>query len=97
MPKPLKVPSLARSVPKPLKVPTLARSVPKPLKVPSKKKLIMFQIFSILFEIFSIFLKWGNTFPCSRIFQPPGSQAGRQDVLYSGSGSYCNAPLWGPV
>ena len=33
--KPLKVPSLARSVPKPLKVPTLARSVQKPLKVPS--------------------------------------------------------------
>ena len=33
MPKPLKVPSLARSVPKPLKVPSLARSVPKPLKV----------------------------------------------------------------
>ena len=31
MPKPLKVPSLARSVPKPLRV----RSVPKPLKVPS--------------------------------------------------------------
>ena len=35
MSKPLKVPSLARSVPKPLKVPSLARSVPKPLKVPS--------------------------------------------------------------
>ena len=35
VPKPLKVPSLARSVPKPLKVPSLARSVPKPLKVPS--------------------------------------------------------------
>ena len=35
MPKPLKGPSLARSVPKPLKVPSLARSVPKPLKVPS--------------------------------------------------------------
>ena len=34
MPKPLKVPSLARSVPQPLKVPSLARSVPKPLKVP---------------------------------------------------------------
>ena len=33
--KPLKVPSLARSVPKPLKVPSLARSVPKPLNVPS--------------------------------------------------------------
>ena len=33
--KPLKVPSLARSVPKPLKVPSLARSVPKPLKMPS--------------------------------------------------------------
>ena len=33
--KPLKVPSLARSVPKPLKVPSLARSVHKPLKVPS--------------------------------------------------------------
>ena len=33
--KPLKVPSLARSVQKPLKVPSLARSVPKPLKVPS--------------------------------------------------------------
>ena len=33
--KPLKVPSLARSVPKPLKVPSLARSVSKPLKVPS--------------------------------------------------------------
>ena len=32
MPKPLNVPSLARSVPKPLKVPSLARSVPKPLK-----------------------------------------------------------------
>ena len=29
--KPLKVPSLARSVPKPLKVPSLARSVLKPL------------------------------------------------------------------
>ena len=29
MPKPLKVPSLARSVPKPLKVPSLARSGPK--------------------------------------------------------------------
>ena len=35
VPKPLKGPSLARSVPKPLKVPSLARSVPKPLKVPS--------------------------------------------------------------
>ena len=35
MPKPLKVPSLARSVPKPVKVPSLARSVPMPLKVPS--------------------------------------------------------------
>ena len=44
MPKPLKVPSLTRSVPKPLrvrsvpkplKVPSLARSVPKPLKVSS--------------------------------------------------------------
>ena len=34
MPKPLKVPSLARSVQKPLKVPSLARSVLKPLKVP---------------------------------------------------------------
>ena len=33
MPKPLKVPSLARSVLKPLKAPSLARSVPKPLKV----------------------------------------------------------------
>ena len=33
--KPLKVPSLARSVPKPLKVPSLASSVPKLLKVPS--------------------------------------------------------------
>ena len=33
--KPLKGPSLARSVPKPLKGPSLARSVPKPLKVPS--------------------------------------------------------------
>ena len=33
MPKPLKVPSLARSVPKPLKVPSLARSVPKPLLI----------------------------------------------------------------
>ena len=31
--KPLKVPSLARSVPKPLKVPSLARSVPKPLLI----------------------------------------------------------------
>ena len=30
LPKPLKVPSLARSVPKPLKVPSLSRSVPKP-------------------------------------------------------------------
>ena len=35
VPKPLKVPSLARSVLKPLKVPSLARSVPKPLKVSS--------------------------------------------------------------
>ena len=35
MTKPLKVPSLARSVPKPLKVPSLARSVLKPLKEPS--------------------------------------------------------------
>ena len=35
MPKPLKVPSLARSVPKPVKMPSLARSVAKPLKVPS--------------------------------------------------------------
>ena len=35
LPKPLKVPSFARSVPKPLKVSSLARSVPKPLKVPS--------------------------------------------------------------
>ena len=48
MPKPLKAPSLARSVPKPLKVPSFAcsvpkhlnvlclvRSVPKPLKVPN--------------------------------------------------------------
>ena len=35
MPKPIKVPSLARSVSKPLKVPSLARSVPKPLKVSS--------------------------------------------------------------
>ena len=34
-PKPLKVPSLARSVPRPLKVPSLARSVSKPIKVPS--------------------------------------------------------------
>ena len=34
MPKPLKDPSLARSVQKPLKVPSLARSVLKPLKVP---------------------------------------------------------------
>ena len=33
--KPLKVPSLARSVPMPLKMPSLARSMPKPLKVPS--------------------------------------------------------------
>ena len=33
MPKPLKAPSLARSVPKPLKVPSLARSVPKPLNI----------------------------------------------------------------
>ena len=33
MPKPLKVPSLARSVPKPLKVPSLARSVPKAFKM----------------------------------------------------------------
>ena len=33
MPKPLKAPSLARSVPKPLKVPSLARSVPKPLSI----------------------------------------------------------------
>ena len=33
--KPIKVPSLARSVPKPLQVPSLARSVPKPLKEPS--------------------------------------------------------------
>ena len=33
MPKPLKVPSLARSVAKPLKVPSLARSVPKPLLI----------------------------------------------------------------
>ena len=33
--KPLKVPSLGRSVPKLLKVPSLARSVSKPLKVPS--------------------------------------------------------------
>ena len=33
MPKPLKVPSLARSVQKPQKVPSLARSVPKPLMV----------------------------------------------------------------
>ena len=31
--KPLKVPSLARSVPKPLKVPSLARSVPKAFKM----------------------------------------------------------------
>ena len=31
--KPLKVPSLARSVSKPLKVPSLALSVPNPLKV----------------------------------------------------------------
>ena len=35
VPKPLKVPILARYVPKPLKVPSLARSVQKPLKVPS--------------------------------------------------------------
>ena len=34
VPKPLKVPSLARPVQKPLKVPSLARSVLKPLKVP---------------------------------------------------------------
>ena len=33
MPKPLKVPSLARSVQKPEKVSSLARSVPKPLMV----------------------------------------------------------------
>ena len=33
MPKPLKVPSFARSVPKPLKVPSLARSVPKAFKM----------------------------------------------------------------
>ena len=33
MPKPLKVPSLARSVPKPLKEPSLARSVLKPFKM----------------------------------------------------------------
>ena len=35
VPKPLKGPSLARSVPKPLKVPSLARSVSKALKGPS--------------------------------------------------------------
>ena len=33
MPKPLKVPSLPRSVPKPLIVPSLARSVPKAFKM----------------------------------------------------------------
>jgi len=40
MPKPLKVPSVARSVPKPIKVPSLARSVPKPLKVPSLARFV---------------------------------------------------------
>ena len=39
--KPLKVPSLARSVPKPLKVPSLARSVHKPLKVPSLARSVL--------------------------------------------------------
>ena len=39
--KPLKVPSLARSVPKPLKVPSLARSVPKPLNEPSLARSVL--------------------------------------------------------
>merc|ERR1712081_2216 len=41
MGKPLKVPSLARSVIKPLKVPSLARSVPKPLKVSSLARSVL--------------------------------------------------------
>ena len=41
MPKPLKVPSLARSVPKPLNVPSLARFVPKPLKEPSLARSVL--------------------------------------------------------
>ena len=40
MTKPLKVPSLARSVPKPLKVPSLARSVLKPLKEPTLARFV---------------------------------------------------------
>ena len=57
MPKPLKVPSLARSVPKPLKVPSLARSVTKPLKVVD---------FFLRFIRFS--LRCGSPSICSRSF-----------------------------
>ena len=57
MPKPLKVPSHARSVPKPLKVLSLERSVPKPLKVVD---------FFLRFVRFS--LRCGSPSICSRIF-----------------------------
>ena len=45
VPKPLKVPSLARSISKPLKVLSLARSVPKPLKVGQNSVIISLKTF----------------------------------------------------
>ena len=70
MPKPLKGPSLARSVPKPLKVPSYARSVPKPLKVLSLERSVPKPLkvvdFFLRFVRFS--LRCGSPSICSRIF-----------------------------